>query len=159
MKDINEVIHLYINSDARYRIKYVDSWEWTVWTKLTEKRYRQLDDKSIENVEYAVRRLSDMTEQEMKGIWEVIFQKTFHQNGTIRWIEKEDHSSCKRWVMSSGVERVGIELSGRVWADSDLSNYKFNPHLVTHYLLKQGFDLFGLIDAGVAIDSNTIKEG
>ena len=27
----------------------------------------------------------------------------------------------------------------------------------THYLLKQGFDLFGLCDAGLAIDSKTIK--
>lgn len=33
-----------------------------------------------------------------------------------------------------------------------------NQHHITHYLLRQGFDLFGLIDAGLAIDAKTVKQ-
>jgi hypothetical protein len=105
-----------------------------------------------------LRRLQDMTRDEMRAIWMIIFSREFRENGRIEWHEKETHSSCKRWCMISGVERVGIELNGNVWADSGLSNYKFNPHLITHYLLTQHFDLFGLIDTGLAIDAQTINQ-
>lgn len=32
-----------------------------------------------------------------------------------------------------------------------------NQHHITHYLLRQGFDLFGLISAGLAIDAKTLN--
>lgn len=106
-------------------------------------------------VKLVLRRLEDMTEEERKQIWQLIIGRSFPNTGDVRWFE-ENHSSAKRWVMMSGVERVGIEMTGKVWADSDLSHIKFNPHLVTHCLLQQGFDLFGLIPAGLAMDAKTI---
>lgn len=109
------------------------------------------------NIKLVLRRLDDMTLDEKKAIWKLIFNRPFPDSGNILWFDKETTASCKRWCMMSGVERVGIEMNGNVWADSDLHNYKFNPHIITHYLLKQGFDLFGLIDAGLAIDAKTIK--
>lgn len=33
-----------------------------------------------------------------------------------------------------------------------------NQHHITHYLLRQQFDLFGLIPAGLAIDAKTVKQ-
>lgn len=107
------------------------------------------------SVQLLLRRFEDITKEQMKAIWGLIFDRPFNENGRIDWFEKETFSACKRWIMWSGVERVGIELNGKVWADSDLHNYKYNPHVVTHYLLQQHFDLFGLIDAGLAVDVKT----
>lgn len=118
--------------------------------------WQSVADVSMSRVKPILRRLEGMTEEERKTIWWVIFGRVFPDSGNVLWFEKETTSSCKRWCMMSGVERVGIEMNGNVWADSDLSNWKFNPHVITHYLLQQSFDLFGLIDAGLAIDIKTI---
>lgn len=104
-----------------------------------------------------LRRLESLTRDEMKDIWQLIFGRPFPDSGNIIWFDKEDRRSCKRWVMMSGVERVGIELNGNVWADSDLSHHKFTPGLVTHYLLTKHFDLFVLIDAGLAIEAKPVN--
>lgn len=104
-----------------------------------------------------LRRLEDLTEEEMKSIWQIIIKRPFPESGNIVWIDKENRTSCKRWCMMSGVDRVGIELNGNVWADCDLQHIKFNPHLVAHYLLQRHYDLFNLIDAGLAVDAKTIQ--
>lgn len=117
--------------------------------------WQSVADISITCVKPILRRFEDITKEQMKAIWGLIFDRPFNENGRIDWFEKETFSACKRWIMWSGVERVGIELNGKVWADSDLHNYKYNPHVVTHYLLQQQFDLFGLIDAGLAVDIKT----
>lgn len=96
----------------------------------------------------------DMTEDEMKEIFNLIFKRIFPPSGNILLFDlgkKEE-----RRVLWTGVERVGIDLSGDIWADSDLHIYKFNPHLITAYLLKQRFDLFELIKNGEAIDKTTL---
>lgn len=160
MKDIKEVLHLYINSDARYRVIYVDSWEWTVWAKLTEKRYRQLDDRSIEKIEYAVRRLSDMTEDDLRKM--------------INEFSKVDLSDCDyefeleddKWINAiekHGGRRVIAALSvldGEYISLQTMNDEGDMEPLIPqadgfHYLLKQGFDLFKLIDEGAAIDAKT----
>lgn len=112
----------------------------------------------VDSIALKLRRLEDMTREDMKAIWQIIFNRPFHKNGSIVWIDKEDNGCAKRFVMSSGVERVGIEINGNVWADSDLHHYKFSPTIIFHYLLQQGFDLFGLIPAGLAIDIKTITQ-
>lgn len=109
------------------------------------------------NIKLVLRRLEDMTEEQMAHIWQLIFNRPFHANGNIVWIDKEDRMSCKRFVMMSGIERIGIEMNGNIWADCDLSHHKFGPNAITHYLLQEGFDLFGLIDAGLAIDAKTLN--
>lgn len=110
-----------------------------------------------DSIKLILRKLSDITDDEKKMIWEIIFQRPFHESGRIDWHEKETFDSAKRWVLWSGVERVGIEMTGYIWADSDLHTYKFNPHLITHYLTTIGVDVFGLLRAGLAIDSKTLK--
>lgn len=116
----------------------------------------QYGDGDLGNFKPVLRPLASMTRYEMKDIWQLIFIRPFHENGNIIWFDKEDRRSDKRWVMMSGVERVGIEMNGNVWADSDLSHHKFNPNIITHYLLKKHFDLFGLINAGLAIEAKPV---
>lgn len=117
--------------------------------------WQSVADINIECVKPILRRLADLTRDEMKIIWNAIIGRPFPDTGNILWFDKETSTSCKRWGMMSGVDRVGIELNGNVWADCDLSHIKFNPNLIAHFLIKQGFDIFGLIDAGLAIDQKT----
>ena len=51
----------------------------------------------------------------------------------------------------SGVERLGIEINGDVWADSDLQKWKFNPNLICKYFISKGFDVFDLLSNGEAV--------
>jgi hypothetical protein len=122
MKEIKDYIHLYINSEAKYRVRYVDSEDgkWSVWLKLTPKRLDQLEDASIEKVEYAIRRLEDITEEEKK--------------------QCELLNVCEK----IGDEHATYQIT---WETPN----------TFHYLLKQGFDLFGLVDAGLAVDAKTIQ--
>lgn len=89
-----------------------------------------------------------------KEMWLLVFKRNFVGNN-IRFIKERTTLLEPRWVLSSGVERLGIQMNGEVWYDSDLQTYKFNQHLVTLLLLSKGFDLFGLIEAGLAIDKTT----
>jgi len=114
--------------------------------------YDELCEPSGERMRLMLRPLSSMTEEEMKHIWKLIHRRDFVGNNII-WFDKESSSSAKRWVLSSGCERLGIEMTGNIWADSDLHHFKYNPHFATAYLLSRGFDLFGLIESNQAIDT------
>lgn len=98
-----------------------------------------------------LRPLEDMTDEERKDLWQLVFNRPFGKNGDVRWFDEKE-AVPGRYVLMSGVERLGIEMNGNIWADSDLSNYKYNRHEVTRWLLLKHFDLFGLIEAGLAID-------
>lgn len=111
----------------------------------------------INEVKPILRRMSSIRDEEKKEVYNVVFGRAFPNSGQIVWFDKEQHNAAKRWVLISGVDRLGIELTGDVWADCDLSNYKFSPHLVTLYFLSIGLDLFGLIDSGLAVDAATLK--
>lgn len=106
-----------------------------------------------------LRRLSDMSEGERKELWRLVFSAYNKFNelglnfmGRTVWIEERNTFSDPRWVMSQGIERLGIEMNGTVWADCDLHTWKHNQHEVTLWFLSHSFDLFGLIDAGLAIE-------
>jgi hypothetical protein len=102
------------------------------------------------NVQLQLRRLEDMNRDDMKPIWGLIFNRPFPDSGRILWFDKEERTAAKRYVMMPGVDRLGIEMTGYIWADIDLGHVKFNPNLAFHYLLTQHFDLFGLIEAAHA---------
>jgi hypothetical protein len=108
-----------------------------------------------------LRHLSSITKDEMKQLWTIVFNRPFGINGDIRFYDSLAKESkpkdISRWVLWSGVERLGIELDGKIWADSDLQHWRFNQHEVTRFLLSKHFDLFGLIPAGLAIDATTLK--
>jgi hypothetical protein len=53
--------------------------------------------------------------------------------------------------------RIGFN-TGNIWYSGGESNERVNNQpQIFHYLLTQHFDLFNLIDAGLAIDAKTIK--
>ncbi len=99
-----------------------------------------------------LRPISDMSEQERKEIYEIVFKRKFPVSGRIVFMPDTSTFSDPRWILSAGVDRLGIEVSGSVWADCDLQTIKYNENLVTVYMLKKGFDLFGLIESELAID-------
>jgi hypothetical protein len=103
-----------------------------------------------------LRPLTDMTEDEMKTIYKIVFKKDFPKSGTILWYPDKNTYSDPRHVLSSGVNRLGVENSGRIWADCDMQIWKYNQHEVTIYLLNQHFDLFDLIASGEAIDKTKL---
>lgn len=149
--DIKDYIHLYIDSEALYRKWYCDTppEQEPTWSKLTSKRFQLLNDLSIVKVEYALRRLSDMTEEQARELAKFQHKPKYHDQIEILYIQK-DHLHY---------------IDGTRWHGDGVSEY--NEYFVYfnqlqsnqfHYLLKQGFDLFGLIDAGIAIDSKTINK-
>lgn len=106
-----------------------------------------------------LRPLSDITKDELSTLWSVVFTREF--NGVIHKHKANDTGrgsyAAERYVMSSGVERLGVEFDGNIWADSDLSVWRHNKHKITAYLLSKHFDLFGLIESGESIDKTTLK--
>ncbi len=121
-------------------------------------------DEKVEAIAYSgqikllLRPFSDLQKEEMIELWNSIFWYKFTANCRVQRIDKNTTSSDPRWVLMAGVERLGIEDNGTVWADCDLSHYKHNQHEVTRWFLSKHFDLFGLIKAELAIDKTTLQQ-
>jgi hypothetical protein len=103
-----------------------------------------------------LRPLESMTEEHRKELWQLIFKGKFTTEfkGNTIWIDKDSLESSKRWVMMSGIERLGIEMNGDVWADSDLHKWKFNPHEVTKFFTDRFYDVFFLHSQGLCLYRN-----
>lgn len=94
---------------------------------------------------------SDMTKEEMKELYFLVFKKKFiGDNITHRDVGTKE----ERYVLWSGVERLFIYSDGDVGADSDLHHYKVNHLSVIMWKFSKHFDLFNLIPRGLAIDLN-----
>lgn len=96
--------------------------------------------------------LSDMTEEDARELFHIVFKREFR--GSMSWMGNKGFDFDPRWVLQSGLDRLGIEVSGTVWADTDLKHRKHNQHEVTLFLLRKGYDLFNLIEKGEAINKN-----
>jgi hypothetical protein len=125
-----------------------------------------MDTYSSKGTRLILRKLSDMTEEERKELWRLVFSmgngKTFNDRfkdftGRVQFIDETTYYQVPRYIMMQGVERLAIESDGTVWADCDLHNWRHNQHEVTRWLLSKSFDLFGLIEQGLAIDKATLK--
>lgn len=142
-KKIEDYLHLYLGC-----------WLEGGVVKLTPERLQQILDGERDN-KPILRPLSSMIEEEMKWLWRFMFNRDF--KGRVIFRDDKTTTSEPRWIMMSGVERLGIEMNGTVWADSDLSNWKHNQHEITRYLISKSFDIFNLIPEGLAIDATTLK--
>lgn len=113
----------------------------------------------IYNFKPILKRITDITEEEMKGLWLLVFKKEFPQSGQMGFIKERTTLTEPRWILASGVSRMGIQMNGEVWADCDLHTWKHNQHEVTHYLISKGYWLFGdeAFDKGLIIDFKTLK--
>lgn len=139
---IAEYLKYYIG--AQFRVHYIDNSleEWTVWVTLTPLRLAKLDDASIDNIQLQLRKLEDMTDEEC-----------------IKWAELgfyEPHT-----VKRASIPYNSLEVEFDFYMGDDLHSGTMSLRSQTaqqfHYLLSKGFDLFGLIPAGLAIDAKTIN--
>lgn len=101
-----------------------------------------------------LRPLSDITEAEHCELFSIVFKREYTRFAT-RLFFKANEQHSDRYVLSAAVERLGVCFDGEIWADSDLQRWKIDYFKVTAYLLSKHFDLFGLIEAGEAIDKST----
>ena len=100
-----------------------------------------------EEIKPILRPLSDMTEEEMKQLYSLVFGKQFcGDNITHRDIGDKK----ERWVLWSGVERLFIYKDGDIGADSDLHYYTVHQPTIMKWLLSKQFDIFNLIELGEA---------
>jgi hypothetical protein len=113
-------------------------------------------EKQFEYWEYIkpiLRSLSDMTEEEMKELYFIVFNRQFiGDNITHRDIGKE----LERHVLWSGLERLFIYANGDIGADCDLSYYPVHQATVIKWMISKQFDVFGWIEKGLAIDKTKV---
>lgn len=134
-KQLKDYLHYYIGH-VDYRVKYIDGSSWTVWSKLTPGRYaRAVEDHSVEKIEIVVRKLESMTEDEWQEIRFHLSADIVAAVPIIKWQDRP------RWV---------VVLENRIQTNT----LKFLDGIE---LIKRGFDLFGLIDAGLAVDKDTLE--
>jgi hypothetical protein len=102
-----------------------------------------------------LRPLSDMTEEEMKELYFIVFRRNFVGNNiSHRDIGKE----LDRYVLWSGLERLFIYANGDIGADCDLSYYPVNQPIVFKWMLSKQFDVFNWIPKGLALDKTKINQ-
>lgn len=172
MKRIEDYLHLYIGCEVKLNDKVAEASKVVlsgIYRGIDQRGYSPAAPRcqlfthpgfniiwvEIDEFKPILRRLSSMTEEERAELWSLVFGNEHRKfTGRTTWFEKPSLSSDPRWVLLQGVERLGIEMNGHVWADSDLHLFKHNQHEVTRWLLSKGFDLFGLHEAGLCLYKN-----
>lgn len=125
------------------------------------------------SIKLVLRRLEDMTEDQMIALLQSMApadmeDKPTNEDYDLEMFYNDDglmvdgdiavgaNYSCRCYEGQIAIKKCGTivlyEEDKEVTRDQLIST-----PLAFHYLLKQGFDLFGLIDAGLAIDAKTIK--
>jgi len=98
----------------------------------------------LSKIQLVLRRLSDMTEEEAV--------KLIHlRSDALIDIQDVELSEGGTGINYTHRYRIASRRFKKFCYLRDLNSSQF------HYLLKQGFDLFGLIDAGLAVDAKTLN--
>lgn len=91
-----------------------------------------------------MRNLSEITPEEGAGLWNAVMlvgAKPFRGNAyKFSESETDPETEPERVVFCSGVERLGIYFTGKVWADSDLKKIELDQNKVREYL--EGIGMF-----------------
>lgn len=146
-KDIKKYFQYYINA-VRFRYRYVDyePGTWSVWVMMTHERFAQaVLDKSIVEVQIELRKLESMDTDEVVRYAELMTVKNIPSDTPVR-VFKNDSGHLQ---ISIGDENAGVSLF-------PLSTFGGNPEGF-HYLLSRGFDLWNLIDSGLALNKDELK--
>lgn len=109
----------------------------------------KLGDEIISLFKPILRPFSEMTEEEMKELYFLVFKRAFVGNNiTHRDIGKKE----ERYVLWSGVERLFIYSDGDIGADCDLAHFSVHQPTVVKWMISKQLDVFGWIEKGLAID-------
>jgi hypothetical protein len=119
----------------------------------------------VTGVKLVLRRLEDMTEEEAITIATMaMFDKPAGypiKDYTVRRLPLGNYppSACQVAINNDWYEmEIAIGFNtGNIWF-TKFEQRVFNQPAIFHYLLTQHFDLFGLIDAGLAVDQKTITQ-
>ena len=145
-QDIRNFLHFYIGCDYQWQD---ESGEWRRPQKLNSYQFNDVIKHHI-NSRLILRPLESMTETEMKELYFLVWKREFiGDNITHRDVGSKE----ERWCLWSGLERLMIYKDGDVAGDCDLHYVRVHTPTVFAWQLSKGFDLFGLIKAGFAIDS------
>lgn len=102
------------------------------------------------NIKLVLRRLEDMTEEEGIEVTRLVVHSDEFIN--VNTYRNKFGDIITTWGLLAPMERANdAEYKYNATAERSWSAAQF------HYLLSKGFDLFGLIDAGFAIDAKTLN--
>lgn len=158
-----QILAMYLGCEVRYQ--YSDGTEslpllqWSLhsidrdgFTVIKDKYNQAVHSLLSENrVKPILRPLSSMTEEEKKELYKLVFGRAFTGDNISRWDEGKPQA---RWVLWSGLDRLFIYDDGDIYADIDLHFHRVDKAQMVLYLLSKRFDIFGLIEAGLAIECN-----
>jgi len=143
MKELKDYLHLYLGCNVRHRGTWNSMYVLSgVFSDGSCKIYDALAPKhtsivSSESLRPILRHLSDMKEEEWKSIMnEFSIDVVLAYNSYIRWGDKPKHI---------------LILENRL----QTNKLSFNDGMI---LLRKHFDLFGLIEAGLAIDKTKMNQ-
>lgn len=168
MKDIKDYIHLYFGQKFQYKgniytITRID--DLVRGSRISDAGFEKWNECEPEKCKLILRCLSDMTEEEAFKLAEiysgaVLIKRTTGTVGNFFYFFCEFRSGYK------GTSETLIIHNGEAWYQhyfEDMPRRRtgrrniVNQFEATHYLLKQGFDLFSLIENNLAIDAKTLK--
>lgn len=136
--------------------------------------WQSVADISITCVKPILRRLEDMTEEEMIGLLQSMVPADMEDKPTNEDYDLEMFYNDDGLMVDADISvganftcgcfdgQIGVKKCGSIILFNEgedvTRDMLINVPLAFHYLLQQHFDLFGLIDAGLAIDLKTTKE-
>lgn len=129
---LKDVVNYYIGQ--KFRCKSGERIQWSAWMKLVYGALAELE-RDCPDMQLLLRRLEDMTEDEATKILRLTIPS----------------------VTYGSKDEQGIYYSGPGISSAHLS-FTFGNPLSFHYLLSSGFDLFGLIASGQAVDVRSIND-
>lgn len=159
-----DVAHLYLNSDVAFYVfppdTYSDGWLAKTLVEHPKLQYAiPIEFEKIADAEYKgylpiLRRLSSMTEEEAVEIAVIMYGQPDSRKWRLE--DKKDFFNVYRKHCSESftidkasgdIDRYVRHADGEIELETTLQH-----HYVTRYLLSKGFDLFGLLESGQAIE-------
>jgi len=164
-REIRDYLHLYLGCEMQYSTHHEPQYEKYILSSENLKEAIEFEDLPI------LRPLSDMTDREVLDVVAIVLRKEIDFL-KVEWTPKRDYVVVhyNTWLPQSDYEKERwerCELNIAIADDFTIYNHAnyikgnstgvsneplYKQHEATRYLLSKGFDLFGLIEEGLAID-------
>lgn len=175
--NIKDYIHYYIGQKfiaeyklyTMHRVDYHHS-EVVRGIRISDAGFERWNEFAPNEIKLILRRLEDMTEEEAIAVHREATKTPFlpadKDEYDVTYI-KDKGDLCSIQVVDLRIPKIytNINIEGDVLTYVHEQNEEpkivervSNQHHITHYLLKQGFDLWGLIDAGLAVDAKRVNQ-